>query len=549
MSKSARFKCPQCEFTCGKCEAFSSHLLEHGHTSQESAYIEVHHSGTPPACRCGCGGRTRFSGWNRGFSDFIKGHNANVRSSYSEAEAERILSQRRRSLSGRAGWSRGLTKETDPRLLAAAQSRSDTVLGQFRRGERRAWSKGLTHETDERLARHREALIAGFESGEYTPWARGLTKQTDHRVAGMALKVSQTMSQREIRERLDSLKRLSSEEIVRRISEVPNTTLVGGVDQYRSDKDRCLEIQCKSCGLVQKKSLIEAMTGRCAACSPIGSQAQIEIDRYVRSLGFVTQISSRDVIPPYEVDTYVPDVGLAIEYNGLYFHSAIFKNKRYHSQKTALCGEAGVRLIHIFEDEWREKRDIVRSMIAHRLGVAQQRIGARTCKLIEISSSDRRQFFNENHIDGDVKSSACAALTTDDGKIVACMSLRRPMHKKYSSHLEVARFCTHRGVSVPGGLGKLTKWALTRAQEGGCQGLITYVDTRYGTGKSYTAAGWKQTGETPDRFWWTDGRHRIDRFKIRADKESGVSEKDIAAEHGVVKIWGCPNLIFEMRKE
>ena len=547
MTKSTHFKCLLCEFTCGQNAILLSHLQGHGYPSIESAYIDLCLGGQEPLCKCGCGMRPYFSGWNKGHATFIKGHNANVHSSYAPEVAQGIIARRSASLTGKVGWSRGLTKDSDVRLAQAAERRSRTVTQQFKTGQRIPWSKGLTHLSDKRLADYRQALIEGFRTGLYTPWAKGHTKATDERIATMAINVSRTMTQKEVRERLDSLKRLSDEEILRRLSGVPGARLVGGLEEYRSGKDRCLQIECSSCGGIQKKSLIEAMTGRCGTCSPGGSQAQVEIDRYVRSCGFDTCISSRDVIPPYEIDTHIPKLNLGIEYNGLYFHSTIFKNKKYHSQKTEMCAKVNTTLIHIFEDEWRDRQEIVKSMISHRLGVDQRKIGARKCHVTSISKGDRKKFFETNHIDGDVKSSYCVALVTDTGEIMACMSLRRPLHKKYGTSLEVARFCTSLYTSVPGALGRLTRWALDKAKEDGYQGLITYVDTRHGTGKGYKASGWTQTGTTPDRFWWTDGRHRIDRFKIRADKTASLSESDVAAEHGVVKIWGCPNLIFELK--
>jgi len=536
-----------CNFACGRNGSFLSHLEEHGYSTLEIAYIDTNLKGVTPRCKCGCGQQTQFAGWNKGFATFIKGHNANVHSSYEPEIAQKIIEKRSVSLQGKVGWSRGLTKESDERLAQAAKTRSKTVTQQFRSGQRTPWSKGLTHLNDKRLADYRQNLIEGFKEGVYIPWAKGRTKETDERIAAMAINVSRTMTQKEVRDRLDSLKRLSDDEILRRLSGVPGIRLVGGLDEYRSGKDRCLQVECSSCCTIQKKSLIEAMTGRCGTCSPGGSQAQVEIDRYVRSCGFDTNISSRDVIPPYEIDTHIPELNFGIEYNGLYFHSTIFKNKKYHSQKTEMCAKVDTTLMHIFEDEWRDKQEIVKSMISHRLGIAQRKIGARKCHVASISKGDRKKFFETNHIDGDVKSSYCAALVTDTGEIVACMSLRRPLHKKYGASLEVARFCTSLYTSVPGALGRLTRWALSKAEEDGYQGLITYVDTRHGTGKGYRSSGWAQTGATPDRFWWTDGRHRIDRFKIRADKAAGLSESDVAAEHGVVKIWGCPNLVFELK--
>lgn len=546
---SSKFQCPQCEFTCGRSQQFEKHLREHGWDSVEAAYVFHRLGGVAATCRCGCGSGLTFYGWNRGYPQFLKGHNANLQEAYTEEEAAAILERRKVALRGKTGWSQGLTKETDERLARAAKRRSATVLEQFRSGERRAWSKGLTHESDPRVGAQRRVLIGGYASGEYTSWAKGKTKETDPRVARMGEAVSRSLMQREVRERLDSLKRLSDEEVVRRLEGIPGLRLVGGLEDYSSGKDRCLQLKCESCDQVQVYSLVEAMSGRCRTCSPAGSRAQVEIDRYIRSLGFETELSTRGAIGPYEIDTYVPERRFGVEYNGLYFHSAIFKNKGYHSLKSRLCRESDIELMHVFEDEWRDRRSIVESMISHRLGRTQERVGARGCNLVEIARDDRATFFESNHIDGDVKATAAAGLIDRSGRLVSCMSLRRPLHRKHVGALEVARFSSLVGVSVPGGLGRLTSWAEGLARRSGVNRLITYVDTRHGIGRSYESSGWSQVGETPERFWWTDGRARIDRFKIRADPEAGLSEQQVAGEHGVVKIWGCPNLVLERKIE
>jgi hypothetical protein len=119
-----------------------------------------------------------------------------------------------------------------------------------------------------------------------------------------------------------------------------------------------------------------------------------------------------------------------------------------------------------------------------------------------------------------------------------------PFHKKYKGQLEIARFCTKLYSRCPGGLSRLTKYALQHCIERGFTSLLTYVDTRFGTKAGYATAGWNFEGRTVNRFWWTDGRNRIDRFKIRADKSNNMTEKEVAESLGVVKIWGCPNLIF-----
>ena len=74
----------------------------------------------------------------------------------------------------------------------------------------------------------------------------------------------------------------------------------------------------------------------------------------------------RNIISPYELDIYIPSKRIAVEYNGLAWHSEKFKGngtKTYHLMKTNLCKENGIKLIHFFEDEWLEKKEIVKSVL------------------------------------------------------------------------------------------------------------------------------------------------------------------------------------------
>lgn len=61
--------------------------------------------------------------------------------------------------------------------------------------------------------------------------------------------------------------------------------------------------------------------------------------------------NTRRVIKPLELDIYLPDLNLAIEFNGTYWHSNSRKDKDYHLKKSLLCREKNIRLIHIYEFE------------------------------------------------------------------------------------------------------------------------------------------------------------------------------------------------------
>lgn len=196
-----------------------------------------------------------------------------------------------------------------------------------------------------------------------------------------------------------------------------------------------------------------------------------------------------------------------------------------------------------FSDEIEEKYPIIEKMIKHKLHLNHNRIFARQCSVVELSLKQRKKFFDENHIDGNSAALFCFGLVSKDGIIQAAMSVRKPQQSKlYHDSLEVARFAVG-DLACIGAIGKLSKACLIKSKELGYHHLMTYVDQRIGSGNGYLKSGWKFVKNTDRRWWWTNGAKRFDRFKFRA--QNNKSEKQVAQEAGVHKIWGCSNLVLK----
>lgn len=536
--------CPVCSnFSSKRLTSFEKHLQECHNTTARELWVQIHGQ---PVCKCGCGQETVWIGWKAGFTSVRNGHNASIYAVYDKEEAERLSLTRGSNWRGKESHWKGKTKETDEATAKRGRATSKGRKEAIDSGEITIWSKGLTKETDDRLAAFSETQKEKFASGEQRPWSEGLTKETDRRVADMAIAVSITHKKKEIRDHLDSQKRLSKEETKNRIEKNGELTVVGTLDDYINDNVTNIYVKCKRCEKEFKSNLRRLQHGRCVFCHPSGSNGQAEVSRFVQSLGVEVINNCRSVITPLEIDIFAPAHNFGIEYNGLYTHNELSKSQIYHSNKTLQCLVKGIKLLHVFEDEWFEKQEIVKSMIAHRLGFSSRKIFARKCTIQKLTVKQRRDFFDSCHIDGDTNSSIAWGLFLGS-ELVSALSLRKAFHKKHEKCLEIARFCTSLNTSVTGGLAKLTQVALKHSlNEGFSDGLLTYVDTRFGQGEGYRAAGFKQEGRTPNRFWWTDTFVRFNRFKFRADKNAGLTEAQVAAEHGVIKIWGCPNLIFQM---
>jgi len=537
--------------TCPVCLNFSSKRL----TSLESHFVESHNktsqeiwdslNGGPGKCRCGCDKTTTWIAWNKGYTSFINGHNGYIYAAYSEDEARRISEIRSVSLTGKTGWSKGLTKSSDARVAerAAATSRGRKVA--FDEGRIEAWNKGATKSTDDRVAAAAEEAKARFASGQQIPWAKGLTKITDSRIATMAGKVSLSLQRKELRNKLDTMKRLSLDDVKRRVESTGDLEVIDGLQDYINDAAKVIVVKCKSCGELSQGSLRTLQYGKCFNCSPGGSRTQEEVAKFVESLQLEIKRNDRKELQGQELDIFVPSKMVAVEYNGLYWHSHTNKSSSYHNNKSCFARAAGIKLIHVFEDEWRDKRDIVKSIISAKLGLCTSRIGARKCSIRILTHEDRSKFFNANHLDGDSMSKIAWGLISPEGEVVYALSVRKPFHKRHDDGLEVARCAPKIGHIIPGGLSRLTKMAKRWCAEQGYNNLITYVDTRLGgTGNGYLSAGFKQSSVTPPRFWWTNFDDRFNRFKYRANSAEGLTEAQVAEAAGVVKIWGCENHLF-----
>lgn len=386
---------------------------------------------------------------------------------------------------------------------------------------KKTWNKNKTKKDDERLMEYSKKY-----SGEGNPF---YGKKHSVKTVGF-IKNNNILSKQEFCAKIDKRKK--------------DFELITDYNDYYSRQRQYLIFECKKCENKNNKTLQAFERGSlCKFCIPDGSvsKAEIEVSNYISTLNISQERNTRSVIPPKELDIYIPSKKFAIEYNGLFWHSEKQKGKYYHKEKTTLCDEKGIQLFHIFSDEWENKRSIVESMIKSRMGIIDKKIYARKCEIREVNSRDSKEFFEKSHISGYTVAKITFGLYYED-QLVCCVSLRSPHHKKYHGFIEIARFASLPFLNVVGGFTKL----LNKVQEWGRQNkyhsIITYADLRFGKGNVYEKAKFSLVRETPVDYWYTDGIERYNRFKFRA--QGGKTEKQIAEENCVYKTYGCGSNIY-----
>ena len=123
----------------------------------------------------------------------------------------------------------------------------------------------------------------------------------------------------------------------------------------------------------------------CTNCNPINKPLSIqekELLDFIKS-NYNGEIihNDRSVIHPYELDIYLPDLQLAIEYNGDYWHA----NPKYYSEdetinikgteylvseiwkrdqkKLEYCNDKNITLVTIWEDDWTNNKNKIKNKI------------------------------------------------------------------------------------------------------------------------------------------------------------------------------------------
>lgn len=282
----------------------------------------------------------------------------------------------------------------------------------------------------------------------------------------------------------------------------------------------------------------------CPSCAAKTFTSSFEDEVFAAVDAMVSSIVERNVrsLPGVsEIDIYVPDLKVAIECNGSYWHSeAGGKGRFYHRQKRDACRAQGVTLIQVWDDDWAQRKDTVTALLRHKLSVSDRAVvHARATKPSFVSFQQASAFLNEHHIQGAVNGSWYLGLWSDS-ELVAVMVLKRTDSLKKVLRLE--RYAT--SAKVPGGHSKLVAFAEREIPE--WEHLITFADHEVSDGGLYERTGWVRDGElAPDYKYLVRGRrehkfrYRLSAFKSnpRLEYRDGMTEAQLAALNRLYRVW------------
>lgn len=302
-----------------------------------------------------------------------------------------------------------------------------------------------------------------------------------------------------------------------------------------------------------------------------------DVIEYIQSLGISNIMhNTKTIIPPLELDIYLPDYNFAIECNPTITHNSSIvdpwggepKLPSYHKTKTNMCEKQQVQLFHIFGYEWSNRRSIIQSMISSRLHKSNTTIYGRDTNVVELRNEDCTKFLDENHKQGSLSSKIRLGLMYQE-QIVGCMTfskLRPTLGTKSNDtnviedEYELTRFCNKLNTNVVGGASKLLKYFI---KEYNPKKLVSFSDRAHTSGKLYEILGFKQVSISEPGYVWVNLQDDSYLTRVKCQKRNlakvfedvteediqNKTEKQIMIEHGYVQVFDSGVIRWELNIE
>ena len=286
------------------------------------------------------------------------------------------------------------------------------------------------------------------------------------------------------------------------------------------------------------------------------SNGQREIKEFVQSFGFSTK-TTRQLING-EIDIYIEEKNIAIEFNGLYHHAVLQgrNDRNYHINKTTQCESKNVHLIQVFEDDWRDKKEIVKSRLKNILSIQLDKsIFARKCEIRTVKYKDAEMFINDNHLQGWGSGTSINYGLFYENELVSLMTFSHPRFRTITpDSYELVRFCNKINISITGGASKLFNAFISDYRP---NVVYTYADRCWSPNfkeNLYDKLGFTKIGVTEPNYWYMSKYiKRLNRNKFRPQilkrkypeyAENWTDEKTVMTELGYDWIYDCGSIKY-----
>lgn len=240
-----------------------------------------------------------------------------------------------------------------------------------------------------------------------------------------------------------------------------------------------------------------------------------------------------------ELDVYIPDLSMAFEFNGTYWHQ--WDHAKKLSDKSTMASGVGIHLVHIQEYLWVDpaKRRILERKIHHLINRSTQRpIMARKCTIGHPTHAEHARFMDQNHIQGNLKRVDFIVGLKHGSEWVAMMSFFRNQLERYAT-----------SCAVTGGGSRLLSHAMKHIEGD----IHTYANRLYSyDGQNiYTRMGFKEAGITPPGYVWVHpstmevrSRQQCQRHKLTGEG----TEAEIMQSMGFVKSHDAGHIRYVLER-
>jgi hypothetical protein len=374
-----------------------------------------------------------------------------------------------------------------------------------------------------------------------------------------------TMMNRDVEASIEKQKKTVRENHLKKLLPKLKESGLELLDEYTKNKNGNTSLSynfnCLICNTKFQSTLLgSGIIPTCPNCKPNNKNTSIEffITNFLNENNIEYITNSRKIIPPLELDIFIPKHNVGIEVNGMYWHGELnSKNKNYHLNKTKECYSKQIRLLHILDEEILNSPNIITSKLKNVLGLVSDKIYARKCDIREVDNKTKKEFLIKNHIQGDTKDKIRIGLYYEE-ELVSIMTFAKRKITKGDTTWEITRFASKLDCQVVGGFSKLFNYFLKNYEY---QRIITFADLRWSSydknNTVYSKNGFTYDSHTSPSYWYfyrSSNNKKYHRYNFRKDvlvKEGfdpNKTEWEIMQERGFDRIWDCGNIKFVFNK-
>ena len=286
------------------------------------------------------------------------------------------------------------------------------------------------------------------------------------------------------------------------------------------------------------------------------SKSEKELVDFIKSIcDYDILCGDRDILQGQELDIYIPEKKIAIEFNGTYWHSDIYRDKYYHQQKTIACAKQGIQLIHIFEYEWCNKdiNNKIKNYLRTKLNSTElNKVYARECIIKTVDKINEKIFLDDYHLQGYTSSDIALGLYHNN-ELLGVMTFGVPRFDKAYQY-ELIRLVYKNDIIVIGGTERMFKYLLKNYE---VANIVCYCDISKFTGNTYTRLGFRadKSSLTSPNYVWVNRDKVMSRYQTMKHKlvKQGIgnenqTESEIMESLGFLRIYNSGNLRLTYNK-